>query len=296
MTRERRELVKLRERPASICRAPDRTADASRPSVKSRHCARSQAALRSRSMGPSLAAEGAAAQRAAKTFGRVGQLLLQPAAERLVEEPRRRRLGEDLEERIDAGFDRALAQEVRAEAVDGADVRFLEALERLRRGASGARQSALASVRARSSRSRSRSFSSPAAFSVNVTATISPTSARPSASIVTIRPTSSVVLPVPAAASTISVSSRLVAIASRAAASDRARRPRSSWHAPAAPSGRRADRPACARRASLRPGRRPRGSRTRCTPEGRAPAEGSRARWRGRRSRALRGRAAVGVA
>ncbi len=77
-------------------------------------------------------------------------------------------------------------------------------------------------VRSRSRRSRSRSFNSPAAFSVKVTATILSTVVRPSARIRTIRPTSSVVLPVPAAASTTSVSSRAVAISARAAASDKA--------------------------------------------------------------------------
>ena len=73
-----------------------------------------------------VAAERGAPQRAPHAFGRIGQLLLQPASERLVEQPRRRRLGEDLEQRIDPRFDRALAQQVGAEAVDGADVRLLE--------------------------------------------------------------------------------------------------------------------------------------------------------------------------
>ncbi len=71
-------------------------------------------------------------------------------------------------------------------------------------------------VRATSSASRSRSFNSPAAFSVNVTATIPFTSARLLARMRTMRFTSSVVLPVPAAASTTSVSSRAVAMACRA--------------------------------------------------------------------------------
>ena len=75
------------------------------------------------------------------------------------------------------------------------------------------------SRRSISSRSRSRSFSSPAAFSVNVTATISRTLARPSARTRTIRFTSSVVLPVPAAASTTSVSSSASRMRRRAASS-----------------------------------------------------------------------------
>ena len=40
------------------------------------------------------------------------------------------RLGEDVEERIDAGLDRPLAQQVGAEAMDGADVGFFELRER----------------------------------------------------------------------------------------------------------------------------------------------------------------------
>ena len=70
-----------------------------------------------------------------------------------------------------------------------------------------------------SSRSRNRSLSSPAAFSVKVTATISPTLALPSAMMRTMRPTSAVVLPVPAAASTMSVVSRAVAMSLRASGS-----------------------------------------------------------------------------
>ena len=43
----------------------------------------------------------------------------------------RLRLGEHREQRIDARFDRPLAQQLGAEAVDGVDVRFLERLERV---------------------------------------------------------------------------------------------------------------------------------------------------------------------
>ena len=81
--------------------------------------------------GAVLAAEGRYDASARRTPSRrVGQLLLQPAVERLVEEPRRRRFGEHREQRIDARLDRPLAQQLGAEAVDGADVRFLESLER----------------------------------------------------------------------------------------------------------------------------------------------------------------------
>ena len=73
--------------------------------------------------------------------------------------------------------------------------------------------------RARSSLSRRRSFSSPAAFSVKVTASIWSTRALPVARTLTIRVTSSVVFPVPAAASTSSDSSSEVRIRSRSAAS-----------------------------------------------------------------------------
>ena len=102
-------------------------------------------------------------------------------------------------------LDRPLAQQVGAEAVDGADVRLFEAAPAPRRG-DRAPSLGGAAARARSSSSRSRSFSSPAAFSVKVTATISrrPSRGR-SARMRTMRLTSSVVLPVPAAASTTSV-------------------------------------------------------------------------------------------
>src|SRR5215207_2333155 len=77
------------------------------------------------------------------------------------------------------------------------------------------------SPRAFSSSVRMRSFSSPAAFSVNVTATMSLIFARPVATSRTMRATSSVVLPVPAAASTTRVSSRALRIKSRSTASSR---------------------------------------------------------------------------
>ena len=64
---------------------------------------------------------------------------MQPGAERLGEQPLGARLGQHLEQRIDPRFDRPLAQEVGAEAVDRADVRFLEALDRIRQAARGLR-------------------------------------------------------------------------------------------------------------------------------------------------------------
>ena len=123
------------------------------------------------------AAHRHAAQRSPHAFGRVVELALQPVGERLVEEPRRLPFGEHGERRVDARLDRPLAQQVGAEAVDGADVRFLEALHgalEARRAVAGRRR-----PRACSSCSRSRSFSSPAAFSVKVTATIWSMVARP---------------------------------------------------------------------------------------------------------------------
>ena len=193
-----REVARLGQRPAGAAQAIDRPAAVA-------------AAAERRRARP--------AQRAAQSFGRVLQRLLQPRAERAAVDAVRLRLGEDGEQRIDARFDRPLAQQLGAEAVDGVDVRFLERLERLFEPV--ADRGSVAFARARSSSSRSRSFSSPAAFSVNVTATISTIVARPVASTRRMRFTSSVVLPVPAAASTISVSSRSLAIAARASASPR---------------------------------------------------------------------------
>ena len=76
-------------------------------------------------------------------------------------------------------------------------------------------RSAAFARRAFSSSLRSRSFSSPAALSVKVTAISSESRALPVVSTDITRCTSAVVLPVPAAASTTSVVSRSLAIASR---------------------------------------------------------------------------------
>ena len=67
---------------------------------------------------------------------------------------------------------------------------------------SRSRSSGVASVRAFSISLRRRSFISPAAFSVNVTATIRSSVPAPARTSPTMRPTRAVVLPVPAAAST----------------------------------------------------------------------------------------------
>ena len=74
--------------------------------------------------------EGGPPQGAAHAFRRIGELLLQPAAERIVEQAGRGGLGQHFEEGIDAGFDRTFSQQIGAEPVDGADVRLLETGQR----------------------------------------------------------------------------------------------------------------------------------------------------------------------
>src|SRR5262249_7051399 len=64
-------------------------------------------------------------------LARAHELALEPAVERFVEEALALLVGRHLEHRIDAGLDRALAKEIGAEAVDGADVRLFELRERL---------------------------------------------------------------------------------------------------------------------------------------------------------------------
>ena len=150
-----------------------------------------------------------------------------------------------------------------------------------------------AAARARSSRSRSRSFSSPAAFSVNVTATICRPRRAPPRGCATIRPTSSVVFPVPAAASTTSVSSR--ARGDQRGARQR-RRPR-LWPG--------SERVMASSRSAVRSPSRSAGLRRTCSASSGsahraevAPVAGAlagagggtRARWRGRRFRAPRAR------
>ena len=156
----------------------------------------------------------APAQQAAQALARRAERLLEPAIESAFEEFAGDVVGCDLEHRIDARLDRPLAQQIGAERMNRADARLLELAERAGEPRALAGISC-GSLRALSISPRSRSFSSPAAFSVKVTATIRSSSARPPASAATIRLTSAVVLPVPAAASTISVVSRSLRIRSR---------------------------------------------------------------------------------
>src|SRR5262249_60009435 len=62
-------------------------------------------------------------ERPANPFGRVLELTLDPAAERLIEQPRSLGLRQHREQGIDARLDGTLAQQLRAEAVDRTDVR-----------------------------------------------------------------------------------------------------------------------------------------------------------------------------
>ena len=107
---------------------------------------------------------------------------------------------------IEAGLDRALPKQVGGEGVDRLDAGAIE-----RAGCRLDSGPPLGVGLARgpcSSASRTRAESSAAAFSVKVITTSSSTSARPEASSSTIRPTSEVVFPVPAPASTHRHSSR----------------------------------------------------------------------------------------
>ena len=93
-------------------------------------------------------------------------------------------------------------------------------------------------LRARSISARNRSFISPAAFSVKVTATMRSSVLTPSQIKATIRPTSAVVLPVPAAASTNNVVPKSVRIRRLASASANLCFRDSSWHVPQLEEGR----------------------------------------------------------
>jgi hypothetical protein len=98
---------------------------------KSRHSASSRAARRTVRTVAAVARPGAPAKRAAHPFGRILELLLQPAAEGFVEQALRPRLGQHVEHGIDPRFDGTLAQEIGAEAVNRAHVRLLEPLNRI---------------------------------------------------------------------------------------------------------------------------------------------------------------------
>ena len=74
---------------------------------------------------------------------RGAQALLEPSVERAAEEVARDVLGRHFEERIDAGLDRPLAQQIATERMDRADARLFQLLERdlemARRGRPGRR-------------------------------------------------------------------------------------------------------------------------------------------------------------
>ena len=69
-------------------------------------------------------------QRAAQALGRALQRLLQPRTKRPPVQTVRLRLGQHREERIDAGLDRPLAEQLGAEAVNRVDVRVFERRQR----------------------------------------------------------------------------------------------------------------------------------------------------------------------
>ena len=75
---------------------------------------------------PAIVVEPRASERAPDAGGRRLEARPETSRERLVEQARGLRLGEHHEQRIDARLDRALAQQVGAEAVNGADVRLFE--------------------------------------------------------------------------------------------------------------------------------------------------------------------------
>ena len=102
----RAEVTPLRELPCRLAQAVDGTAFAGR------------------------AAKRRPAQRAPHAFGRVRQHFLQPASEGFIEQPRRGRFGQNFEQRIDTRFDRTFAEQVGAERVNRADVRFFEPRQR----------------------------------------------------------------------------------------------------------------------------------------------------------------------
>ena len=109
----RREVAPVRQRERRAAQAIDRT-------IRRRARAGTEESRRG----------GGAAERAADAFGRIRELLLQPRAERLVEQPLGLRLGEHGEQRIDTRLDRTFAQQVGAEPVNRADVGLFEIRER----------------------------------------------------------------------------------------------------------------------------------------------------------------------
>ena len=69
-------------------------------------------------------------QRAANAFRRIRERILQPAVEGALVQRGRLRVGEDREQRIDPRLDRPLTEQLRAEPMNGVDVRFFERLQR----------------------------------------------------------------------------------------------------------------------------------------------------------------------
>ena len=65
-------------------------------------------------------------QRAPDALRRIGKLLVQPRGKRLLEKPLSLRVRQHRERGIDARLHRALAQQLGAESMDGADLRFFE--------------------------------------------------------------------------------------------------------------------------------------------------------------------------
>ena len=104
---------------------------------------------------------------------------VEPRVPCVVEDALARDLGRDAEAGIEPGLERPLAQERAGEGVDGRDGRTLEVV-RGREQALALGRVARGSI-ACSMPSRRRSFSSPAAFSVNVIATMRSSVARPEA-------------------------------------------------------------------------------------------------------------------
>ncbi len=65
-------------------------------------------------------------KRALNPLGRIRELFLKPCLKRRIVQAARLRLGEHRKQRIDARLDRTLAEQVGAEAVNRADLRFFE--------------------------------------------------------------------------------------------------------------------------------------------------------------------------
>ena len=75
--------------------------------------------------------EARAAKRPLHSLGGIRQLFLKPGMKRRVVQPAGLRLGEDGEQRIDARLHGTFAQQVGAETMDGADLRFFQPAKRI---------------------------------------------------------------------------------------------------------------------------------------------------------------------